>query len=183
MVLLSGILINLIILYSIYNFIMSRNSKKGRAAIVFLSSLVVLGIGIAFIVFGVSKINYIDNIENEEYYTLEYETLVMSEDLIFESHWYSGVEYIPSENEDIKIEIRHSNYVDWDLVKVEESTNRYVIQSRLKDDISEMDMYRVVLNDIKDLKIVDYGIGKVKVYTTEENIDKLRANFQNYYNQ
>ena len=183
MVLLSGILINLIILYSIYNFIMSRSSKKGRVAIGFLSSLVTLGIGIAFIVFGVSNIDYIDNIENEKYYTLEYKTLEMSEDLIFESYWYGGIEYIPSENEDIKIEIRHSNYVDWDLVETEESTNRYVIQSSLKDDISEMDMYRVALNDIKDLKIVNYGICKVKVYTTEENIEKLRANYQNYYNR
>lgn len=97
--------------------------------------------------------------------------------------WYGGVEYIPSENEDIKIEIRHSNYVDWDLVKVEESANRYAIQSTLKDDISEMDMYRAVLNDIKDLKIVDYEKAKVVVYTTEENLEKLRTNLQNYYKQ
>ena len=183
MVLIAGILINFIILYSIYNFIMSRSSKKGRVAIGFLSSLVVLGIGIAFIVFGVSKIDYINNVENEEYYTLKYETLEMTEDLILEYYWHGGMEYIPSENEDIKIGIRHSEYFDLNFVKVGDAPNKYVIQLSLKDGVSEMDMYRAVLNDIKDLKIVDYGMGKVKVYTTEENIETLRTNYQNYYKQ
>ena len=182
-VLLAGILINLIILYAIYNFIMSRKGKKGKVAVSFLISLVMIGIGIAFIFFGVSNVDYIDNVENGEYYVSDYETIEMNEDLVLEHYWYSGVEYVPSENEDLKIEYRHSNYYDMKLVEAEDVGNRYVINRSLKDDVSEMDMYRAVLNDIKDLKIVDYGQSKVVVYTTEENIEKLRSNLQNYYNR
>ena len=180
-VLLAGILINLIILYSIYNFIISRKGKKGKMAITFLSSLVMIGIGIAFIFFGVSKVDYIDNIENSEYYVSDYETLEMDEDLMLEHYWYSGIEYVPSENEDVRIEYRHSNYMNMYLFKTSETENSYSVQTTLRDDISEMDMYRVVLNDIKDLKIVDYSQVKVIVYTTEENIEKLKNNLQNYY--
>ena len=181
-VLLAGILVNLIILYSIYNFIMSRKGKKGKMAIGFLASLIMIGIGIAFIFFGVSKIDYIDNVENSEYYVSDYEILEMSGDLILEYYGYNGVEYIPSENENLRIEYRHSNYMDMNFVKTSAKENSYTIHTTLKDDVSEMDMYRAVLNDIKDLKIVDYGQAKVVVYTKEENIEKLRNNLQNYYN-
>ena len=181
-VLLAGILINLIILYSIYNFIMSRKGKKGKMAIGFLSSLIMVGIGIAFIFFGVSKIDYIDNVENGEYYVSDYETMEMNENLILEYYGYNGVEYIPSEDENLRIEYRHSNYIDLHFVKTSAKENSYIIHTTLKDDVSEMDMYRAILNDIKDLKIVDYGQAKVVVYTKEENIEKLRNNLLNYYN-
>ncbi len=175
-VLIAGILINLIILYAIYNFIMSRKGKKGRSAIVFLISLIFAGIGIAFIVFSISKLEFVDNLENDEYFVLSSATVEMTENTSFEFYWNNGIEYVPTENEDIKIEYRYSNCYDVNLIKFDEESDSYQIQLSVKE--SDFDLYKRVLEDIKNLKIVDYSQAKVTIYTTEENIEKLKNNIK-----
>ena len=173
-ILTAAILINLIILYSNYNFLMSRKSKKGRMAITFLIALVLAGFGIAFTVFGFSKLEYIDDIENAEYYVSNYETIEMTEDTNFEFYWHEGIEYVPSKNEDIKIECRNSNCYEIELVKIDEEQDYYQLQLRIKE--NDWDICKKFLEDIKKLKIVDYSQAKVTIYTTEENIEKLKNN-------
>lgn len=175
-ILLAAIVVNLIILYSNYNFLMSRKSKKGRSVIAFLISLILAGMGIAFIVFGISKLEFVDDLENDEYFISTSETLEMTESTSFEFYWHNGIEYVPSENEDIRVEFRHSNCYDVNLVKFDEESDSYQIQLNVKE--SDFDLYKRVLEDIKNLKIVDYSQTKVTIYTTEENIEKLKRNAQ-----
>ena len=175
-ILLAAIAVNLIILYSNYNFLMSRKGKKGRSAIAFLISLILAGLGIAFIVFGISKLEFVDNLENDEYFISTSETLEMTESTSFEFYWHNGIEYVPTENEDIRVEFRHSNCYDVNLVKFDEESDSYQIQLSVKE--SEFDLYKRVLEDIKNLQIVDYSQTKVTIYTAEENIEKLKRNAQ-----
>ncbi len=191
----SAIIINFIILKLCYNFIVSKKSKKGKLAILFIVSLVLAGIGIGMMSIGIARFNYIENPEEnneiEEVYNVE-----MKDDLSI-IHPYN-VEYIETDSNDIKIVVKHSKYYNAKIINnkamsIDELLDRkiqtdiiidqilgnsieiYVLQ----DDTKVIEKLRKNIKDVNNKEIKDYSNYKVYVYTSKENIEKLRRNQNN----
>lgn len=192
----SAIIINFIILKLCYNFIVSKKSKKGKLAILFLVSLVLAGVGIGMISIGMTRFNYIENPEEnndiEEVYNVE-----MKDDLSI-GHPYN-VEYIETDSNEIKIVVKHSKYYSAEIINhramsVDEALENYNTQTGmiidqilgnsidiyvLPDNTKTGDMTRKTIKDINNKEIKDYSNYKVYVYTSKENIKKLTRNQNN----
>ncbi len=183
----SAIIINFIILELCYNFIVSKKSKKGKLAILFLISLVLAGIGIGMTCIGITSFNYIESPEEdneiEEVYNIE-----MKDNLSIR-HPYN-IEYIETDSNEIKIVVKHSRYYNVEImndnaVNINEILNRDDISRENKiinniriflseDNNKNMEKIRQVIKDINDKTIKNYSKYKVYVYTSKENIEKIR---------
>ena len=191
----SAIIINFIILKLCYNFIVSKKSKKGKLAILFIVSLVLAGIGIGMMSIGIARFNYIENPEEnneiEEVYNVE-----MKDDLSI-IHPYN-VEYIETDSNDIKIVVKHSKYYNAKIINNKAMSIDELLDSKiqtdiiidqilgnsieiyvLQDDTKVIEKLRKNIKDVNNKEIKDYSNYKVYVYTSKENIEKLRRNQNN----
>ncbi len=188
----SAIIINFIILKLCYNFIVSKKSKKGKLAILFLVSLVLAGMGIGMISIGIANFNYIENPEEnneiEEVYNME------MKDALPIKHPYD-VEYIETDSSEIKIVVKHSKYYSAEIINnramsidevLEEHAQTGIIIDQILGNSMEIyvspnntkkgDMIRQTIKDINNKEIKDYSNYKVYVYTSKENIKTIREN-------
>lgn len=177
MCLLSAISINLTLIIILYNFIISKKTKKSKIFLIFMISLLVLGCGIGTLLLGITKFDVIDDM-NSEYYISSEKTLQMNDDLYFENY-FGKIEYIESDNSNIRIIIKHSaNYV----VKMESYGTGYSFHHYLPSS-NMMKAIRDNIDDINDQKIINYQNYKIYIYTTKENIQLLRNNLYKHYQE
>lgn len=168
--LISLIVINFIILQVIYNFIVNRKSRKFRIGIGLIASLALGGISIGIMLIGFTKFNYIENDEilsNEDIYTFE-----MTDNLSINFWNDNNLEYIENDSDEVKIIVKYSEYYNTKVI----NKNNTIEIHNYSNDIKTIDMIRTYIEDINNKKIQDYGITKIYVYTSKENIDKLEAN-------
>ena len=171
--LISFIAINYLILRIIYNFVFNSKSKKMLLFFIFIISLIGIGVGIGLITLGITKFDYVEeSISNA--IVSNTETIEMNKDLVF-INWYSNqINYIESDNNDIKIEYVHNKY--YDIYLYEYCKNAYAINYSVKNNLI-MDYIRTIISDINAKKIVDYEDFIINVYTTKENIEIIRNNY------
>lgn len=169
----AGIIINLIVLNIIYNFMKSIKSKSKVLMIMFIISLILVGVGCGLFCRGALYFDYVEESENTEMIQTT-ESMEMRDDL-FVDHW-DYVEFIESDNEDLKFVYEHSSYSEINYID-----NGYG-GIWFNDKENFIDMFKSVIDDLSDKKIVEYGCFKVKVYTSKENIEKLKQNKIDYYN-
>lgn len=174
------IVLNLVLLYILYNFIFGKKIKTNKIALIFIISIILAGTGIGFATIGIKDIDYIDDI-NSKYYSNQEMTLEMQDDLVIKNDYYGyDVEYVESNNKDIKVLCRISKYytcsIRYDDFRYENSLYIYPNE----EDFNIMDHLRDGLNDLNNKKIVDYSKSKIYIYTTKENIDKLKSNLKKY---
>lgn len=176
-VLIAAIIINIIILELSYNFIVSKTSKKNRMAIIFLISLILIGLGSGLVLIGIKDFNFIEEIPNDYIVedTFEFD---MTENLSINAwrySWDSGVEYIESDSNKIKVVVKHVKYQRcyYNLDSIKNTINIYGTQ----DNSMVMNFIRQMIDDInnKEFKNYDY-IAETKVYASKENIEKLKQN-------
>ncbi len=168
--LISAITINYIILQIFYNFIINKKNKKSLLAILFISSLIIAGIGIGIISIGITQFNYIEdateNTEIEDIYTTS-----MNEKLYI-ANWIGDVEFIPNDSDEVKILVKHSKYN-----KVYFTENGYNITIHYYEDNTKiMEYLRRVIEDINNKQVKDYYKPKVYVYTSQSNIENIVTN-------
>lgn len=175
LILVSFIIINLIILYIIYNFIFSKKIKTNKCAITFVSSLIIIGIGIALLTLGLSKIEYVNDLNNTNYYEVTTTKMKMSNDLIITGY---NVNYIESDDKDLKVEFKHSKYYD---VTLKNYNGIYSVNYSINNDYNLYGITKTIIDDIKNLKFIDYSNVEVNIYTNKENIEILEHNLSNYY--
>lgn len=174
--LISCIIINLITLIILYNFITSKKNKKGRLALFFIISLILIGIGIGIIFIGASEFEVIANTDSEIFVREEY-TIQMQDNLFLED-WHNNIEYIESDNNDIKIVYKHTPYYN---IKISYNVDNYVYFYSYPDYDNIMDILKDSVKDINNKKIIDYSNYKIYIYTSQENIQKLRDNKDKYF--
>lgn len=172
--LIACVIINIITLIFIYNFIISRKTKKDKMAIMFLISLVIIGIGVGYTTLGISKFEIVTNI-NSSYNITEEKEYKMTDNLFFES--YNNIEFIESENKNIKVVYTYSPIYDMKFI---EHNSGYYITTSLKD-YTEVELIKRIINDFNNKKIVNYSDFKISIYTTKENIKTLKSNSDKYY--
>ena len=167
LILISSILINVIILDIIYNFVVNRKIKKLMLFIMFVGSLVGMGIG-----FGLCFISGINFNISTDYSVKEEEYIDMNDDMIIMNAWADDVEYVIEDRDNIRIEIYHSDFFVKDIEK-----NENYIHVGIDDNYDNvMEIIRKEIKDINDKKIVNYNSYKVKIYASSDNINKIKNN-------
>ena len=168
----SGLIINFIILELFYNFIISKKAKKTRMAIFLVIALILAGLSIGMILIGITQFNYVPgpnekNIVEDVY---EYE---MTEKLSLNS-WNCMLNYIETNSEKIKIVVEHSEYMK---TKINNNEHIQTIEVYcITDETKIMEVFRNIVEDINKKEIVDYSIPVMNVYASKENIEKMKQN-------
>ena len=174
LLLLGCIFINLVILNLIYNFLRSIKSKTKVMMFVFISSLILFGVGVGLTCLGILDFEYINENNNPNY--IETTEIIKMRDDYYIEHMYN-VEFIESSNSDLKIVFVHPDFHKVECV-IEDNNiwfNDY--------DVDGIKIINRIIDDFNDRKIMEYGYFKVKVYTNKENINKLKQNRYNQYHR
>lgn len=167
---LSAIMVNFIILELFYNFITSKKSKKTRMAIAFVISVAIAGISIGMILIGITKFNYVadSNVRNIVEDVYEYK---MSENFSI-NHLVYNTEYIETNSDKIKIVVKHSKYVETNIYEYDETLE---IECR-PNSSSTMEFIRDIIKEINNKQIIEDSYPEVYVYSSKENINKMKNN-------
>lgn len=166
----SGIIVNFIILELFYNFIISKKSKKARMAISFIIALILAGISIGMILIGITKFNYItdSNEKNVVEDVYEYE---MSENLSMNYLVYA-INYIETDLDKVKIVVKHSKYVETRINEYDETLEIECRPTRT----STMEIVRDTIKEINNKEIIEPSYPEVYIYSSKENIEKMKNN-------
>ena len=106
----------------------------------------------------------------------------MFDEIIIPDWSYEGINYIPRDNNNIIIEIKHSKYYNVKLDNNHGNKNIYTLHY-YKSDETFMGMTRKIIKDINNKKIVNYSNFTVNIYTTQKNINKIKNNTKVYYEE
>ena len=171
---LSSSVMGIVILLLVLNFVFNRKNDKKRMIWSFIVSLITFGVGCGLIFIGTLSFDLLSDKENMlKTVSREYE---MKDDLIITNN-YGEVEYIETEDNNIKIDYQINRYCD-----IEDSNNNIVAWSYCDNPINIAKEFIKNLNDKKIIPI-NNSIEKMTVYTNKSNIEKLKNNFNNYMNK
>ena len=176
----SSSVIAIILILLILNFIFDRKNDKKKMIWTFLISLISFGIGCGLIFTGSLSFNVsYDNTEILKPVTKEYE---MKDDLLIYQNNYTEIEYIETEDKNVKIEYLINKYCDVSDGYYGESKNSINAWSYCENPIDIAREYIKNLNNKRIIPIND-TIEKITVYTNKTNIEKLKNNWDNYLKQ
>jgi len=167
----SGIIVNFIILELFYNFIISKKSKRTRMAILFIGALILAGISIGMILIGITQFKIIEDnsssFEIEEVY--EYD---MTKNLSF-TCYNCPYKFIETDSDKVKIMIKHTKFTK---VHIYNGNNTIDIYCN-RDSRKSIELIKTIINDLNNKELRDYpGCAEVSIYTSKENIEKLKQN-------
>lgn len=160
-----------------YNFIFNREIKFKLMFIVFIIGLSFIGIGSGVSAVKLMGYDYVkidkSNIETKE-------EIVEMKDNIILPYGYN-INYIIDNNIDnIKFEIRYMKFTNYTLYN--NNLDGYDIYHIYQDDISIFDIYGIVLDGLKENKIINYEDSfNVNIYISQKNYDIIQNNNKNYY--
>ena len=174
--LIAAIAINIVFLIVIYQFITGRENDGKRGAIVFLVSLLMIGVGIGLMVHGAANIEYkdVDSEDVQDYFVEE----------IYEYDFEEGLavccnaEYHEENIENILIKLTHYKDYEYQGFIKEGSLltlRNYHYNGSVLNDI------KMVLRDLNKQNIVNYADYKIDIYASKENIEKLENNYKTVF--
>ena len=171
---LSAAIINVIVILLLLNFVFNRKSDKKRMIWAFVISLVMFGIGIGLVLVGALDFEYIEN--DKDILKTEYIEFDMKDDLIV-GYYIDEIEYIESNNSNIKIEYTLNNYCN---INHSISSDKVIHLWASCD--NPIKLVKEVINSFNDKKIVSVNneLQDIKIYTTKENIEILKKNYKDY---
>ncbi len=154
------------ILIFLLNFILSRKNNKKKILISFVTSVVSFGISIGFFLMGTLSFDILPENENET--KTEIIEIEMPEEGFYD-HPYYNIEYIESDNTNLRIEYTISKF--YKLEKISGNTLSFYTYCD-----NPIGMYREFIENLNHKKIVPLtsDIENIKVYTTKENIAKIK---------
>lgn len=173
---LSASVINIILILLLLNFVFNRKSNKKIMIWSFIISLITVGIGVGLILIGTLQFKYIENdTESLETKYIEYD---MHNKLFIDNH--HSIEYIPSDNTNLKIEYTINKH--YEVKDLDYSENIIDLWPTCNNPI---EMIKETFENLNNRKVipVDGTIKSIKVYTTLENINLLKQNKDNFYNE
>ena len=113
---------------------------------------------------------------DSSYYITEEKEYEMTDNLFFRTY-INNIEYIESENKNVKVVYKYYPIYDMEFTAV---NSGYYITSSLSN-YNEAELIRKIIDDFNDKKIIDYSDFKISIYTTKENIEILNSNLNKYY--
>ena len=171
---LSAAIINVVLILLLLNFVFNRKNDKKKMIWSFVISLIMIGIGSGLVLVGALDFEYIEN--DKSILKTDYIEFDMKDDLIFGYH-YPEVEYIESDNDNIKIEYTINEYCEISYSNLSDKVIH--IWGTCEDPIK---LVKEVISKFNDKKIVSINslLQDVKVYTKKENIEILKKNYKEY---
>jgi transcriptional regulator with XRE-family HTH domain len=182
--LLSLVVFTILLLYLLYNFIVNHRTDWQKVFIFFVACIVGFGIGTGSFVLGFSKMRISNEAPEGVTRNVKEEIMEMKDDYVLE-FFPTNTEYVVDESlgNNLKIEVE---YYDQFIEDVKVGTYKdapsdiYIyIYSKNKQSVDLSELYSILINDLKGKTISNYtALGNiyVKVYASEENINKLREN-------
>lgn len=165
----SCLAVNIVLLLIIFNFVTNHKINTTLYGKIFLISLLSFGVGTGLVFVDLPNYKMVNSIENSDYITEE-KTIPMQEDLVLDHRYINYLE--PSTDTDLRIVTSHSKVYD---TKIDIIDNYLYINVQGKD--NPFQAINTIIKDINNKKIVDYSNQEIKIYTTAENIAKLKANY------
>lgn len=172
------------IIVTIFNFVTNRKNVVKRICIVFISSLILIGIGIGLIVLSLPKFNYYD-IDSDKYIKTSQEFDIDKNTVFADScEWsynYGTVNYIEDERNNILIEVNHSKH---QKIEIEKYNNYIYIHNTGMQNI-DFKSLRDFIDGINNYKIINfdsYNKYKVNIYGNKENLELMKNRANNYCN-
>lgn len=159
------------------NFIFDRKNNKKTIIWSFITSLLLIGLGSGLIFIGVLSFEYVE--DEKLIYRTDYIELEMQENLFLENYYQDNeIEYIESNNSNIKIELQIDKYSNVDTYN-----NHYSGLTIYPEISNPIKLINNIIEDLNNKKVIPFpnNIKNIKVYTTRENIDKLLNNQKAYY--
>jgi len=179
---LSFLLFSTILLYIIYNFVVNRRSKWEKAFVLLLVSF--LGFGISMGV-GVLELKEFTFTNNEREYMVkdkEVEVFNMKDSFIVGDVWNTNVTYVEESSMSDSIRIEVSYYEDFRNIEIVEMDTKWITIQSKREDVPLSQAYDLLIRDLKDRTVhIEYGDlfnYDVVVYTSKENIEKLKRNIE-----
>jgi len=172
---LSSSVIGIVLLLLIINFVFNRKNDKKKMIWSFIISLITFGIGCGLTFIGTLSF---DISHDSEYMlktvTKEYE---MQDDTIILNN-YRKIEYVETEDKNIKIEYQINKYCD---ISNNNYNNTISTWTNCENPIEIAKEYIKNINDKKIISI-NNSIEKMTVYTNKTNIETLKNNLKKHIN-
>jgi len=170
----SCIVINIIILFILFNFIIGKKTNGKMLLVVFIVSIVLFGVGIGIGFIGFTNFNYIDDINNTDIYLEEEFTIPMQDDLIIDDY---DIQYVIEDRSDIKVVYKHTNFFD---LSHDITDDNYLYFDVINKHSNFFKIMRESIKDINNKQIINYSNFSIYIYTSEDNINRLKVNRDNY---
>ena len=169
----------------IYNFIVNHRSNWQKLLIVFVVSIVGLGVGAGISVFEFSKMTVSSEAPVHVKSSVKVETFQMQEDMYLSNLMYDYV--VDNTLGDlVKVEVIYYDVFTEDVIIQSYDNPSYIqIMTKSKQSINLGQLYEILIEDLKNKRFSNYtalGQYKFKVYASEENIGKLQRNLENQIN-
>ena len=170
---LSSIVITVIVLLLIMNFVFNRKNDKKKMIWSFVLSIIVFGIGLGFMFLGSLDFEVYD----DDYGMIETKTttLKMNDNLAIFNYYNEQVNYIESNDTDVKVEykINKSCYIR------EYKNDNVTIDINVECD-EPIKLVREFLNNVNNKKIIpiSQAIYEVNIYTNKKNISIIKSNVE-----
>ena len=173
-----------IIMELFIRFLVSSTIPIKRMFIIFLSGLIILGVGGGITAFEISSTKYIDKIPNSIEPNIIKNTYDMNENLFFRPDLYiDEINYKVDENLTAEVNVEIAYYEDYLKIDTYQDTDFYVINSYSSWD-NTLNYLNLLKNDLKNKTLYNYELlSKVEITITSssKNVEKIKENSQNYY--
>ena len=168
----SCLVVNYLIINILFNFIISHKIIWKLLFIMFISSLLVLGSGIGMTAIGFTKLDLV-----EDYSVVDQKIIPMEEDyFVHERYDGNELEFVESENSDLRITVSHAK----DMYSYIDVNDNKIIAYGYTDYDNVFEVIRGQLDEINKMKIHNYDRYKVTIYTTKDNIETLKNNYNRF---
>ena len=169
LLIMAGVIINVIVLFIIYSILFNNKIKNNIVALIFLTTIFLIGISLAFTTLGIAKIDYIEH--GNEIKTVN---IPMSNNLVIKNNYYN-VNYVEKKIDDVQIEIKHSKIYKVKLENIKEN----VYHIKYEETKNQLEVFKDMIKDLNDLKFIDNYNYQINIYASKENINKLKNNYDN----
>lgn len=165
------------ILLLILNFVFNRKLDKKKMIWTFLIGLALFGIGFGLAFTGALKFDM--DVDNSTLSKVETKERDMDYNLILAGFDYGNIEFVESDNNNIKIEYTVNKYCTVDESKNENVLHAYAVCN------NPTKVAREVIKNLNNKKVIgfDQYIEEVTIYSTKQNIDILKANTDKYFEE
>ena len=168
----------------IYNFIVNHRSNWQKLFILFIGSIIGLGVGAGISVFEFSKMTVSSEAPVHVESSVKVETFQMQEDMYLPNYVYDYV-VDDSLGDLVKVEVTYYDVFTEDVViESYEELNNIQITTKMKQSVNLGLLYEIFIEDLKNRRLSNYtalGQYKFKVYASEENIKKLQRNLEKQF--
>ncbi len=164
----------IVVILLLFNFIFNRKNNKKAMIWSFILGVVGIGLSIGLVTAGSIQFDLVE--ENKNVKTENYE-IDMKDTLLIGD--YNNIEYAVEDRNNIRIEYTFSDRLESSYDISENDVIHLWTYPK-----NQMDNLRELLKDLNDKKIfVGDNVVSIKVYASQENINKLQTNHNNYFDK